>query len=137
MKGEISHRLKNRLLAAAAAAALKSYAPYSKLKVGATLLVKGGRVMVGGCNVENASFGLTICAERAALSTAVSAGFRRFQALAVVVRGKASAVPCGACLQVLSEFCSPDMPVFTAAAGRRDRIKMYRLGDLLPNVFKF
>lgn len=98
-----------RLLAEADEAAGRAYAPYSRLRVGAALLAAGGRV-VSACNVENASYGLSICAERAAVFKAVSEGVRRFAAVAVTLRGLRPVPPCGACCQVLAEF-NPAMQV--------------------------
>jgi cytidine deaminase len=91
------------LRATARAVAAKAYAPYSKFQVGAALLGEDGRVFVG-CNVENASFGLTICAERNAVFQAVAQGVQRFSALAVVASAETPVTPCGACRQVLCEF---------------------------------
>src|SRR5258705_4154062 len=90
-----------KLLAAAKAAQRNAHAPYSKFHVGAALLTKSGKVYTG-CNVENASYGLTICAERVAMTKAVSEGHRQFQAIAVVAPS-AGLSPCGACRQVLAE----------------------------------
>lgn len=126
-----------QLIKKAADAAKNSYAPYSKLRVGAALLTEGERRILTGCNVENASFGLTICAERAALAAAVAAGFRCFEAMAVATSGRSAVVPCGACLQVLAEFCKPDLIVLTADAAKPARIKIFTLRDLLPHAFRF
>ena len=81
----------------------KAYAPYSNFKVGAALLTKSGRIFTG-CNVENLSFGLTICAERNAVAAAIAAGEREFAAIAVVAESRTPVSPCGACRQVLAEF---------------------------------
>jgi len=106
-----------RLMAEAEKAREHAYAPYSKLKVGAALLTRGGRI-VRGCNVENASFGLSICAERNAVWKAVSEGERDFVAVAVTAGPGSTASPCGACRQVLREF-SPDLLVCWRGAGGR------------------
>lgn len=124
------------LLAAARAAAANAYCPYSKFAVGAALLAEDGRVFAG-CNVENAAYGLTLCAERNAITTAVAAGCRRFQAIAIVGGTAASpAYPCGSCRQVLAEFCDAGFPVAVAplSAAEGDGIVL-RLGDLLPYNF--
>ena len=124
-----------RLVAVALRAVQNSYSPYSKFPVGAALMSVRGKVYTG-CNVENASYGLTMCAERVAVLKAVSEGSLKFKALAVVGgRGKA-ACPCGACLQVLAEFCAPDFPVFFASLDKPGRIERLTLGDLLPHTFK-
>ncbi|MDR1388792.1 MAG: cytidine deaminase [Treponema sp.] len=107
----------NALFAAAQKAAEAAYAPYSRFRVGAALLSSDGAVYTG-CNVENRSYGLTICAERSAVVRAVSDGKRSFTALAIATPDSASPVgPCGACRQVLSEFMPPEAPVFFAGAG--------------------
>lgn len=98
-----------RLLGLAAKAKEKAYAPYSGFRVGAALVTKEGAVFTG-CNVENASFGLTNCAERTAVFSAVAAGYREFTALAVSSDGETYTFPCGACRQVLVEF-SPHMKI--------------------------
>jgi len=130
----------------ATASAKKAYAPYSKFHVGAALLVAGKKRIITGGNVENASYGLTICAERAALATAVSAGYRRFKAIAVASSGtkalprrreRKPVVPCGACLQALAEFCGPDFLVITGKGGSPKEMQIYQLRDLLPHVFRF
>jgi cytidine deaminase len=119
-----------RLVAAAAAARDHAYAPYSRFRVGAALLLPDGRVC-SGCNVENASFGLAVCAERNAVATAVASGARRFAALAVVADLSPPASPCGACRQVLAEF--GDFPVILAnVAG--DRV-VTAVSRLLPDAF--
>jgi cytidine deaminase len=119
------------LVAAAAAARERAYAPYSRFQVGAALLGEDGGIYPG-CNVENASYGLTICAERNALWAAVARGQRRFVALAVVTDASPPAMPCGACRQVLREL-APDLPIVTAnLAGERFQTS---LAELLPNSF--
>ena len=122
------------LLRAAARAAAGAYAPYSGYRVGAALRTPDGKVFTGA-NVENASYGLTLCAERAALAAAVTAGQRTFTALAVAASGPAHPYPCGACRQVLAEFAGPEFPVHTAIVGRLNRFETTRLGVLLPESF--
>ncbi len=121
---------RKRLLESARNAAEQSYSPYSRFRVGAALLCEDGTV-IQGTNIENRSYGLTICAERNALGTAVSQGRRRFSALAVSCPDAESPVPpCGACRQSLSEFLPPDVPVFYEdGTGRHEACTM---GDLLP-----
>ncbi|MDR3248911.1 MAG: cytidine deaminase [Treponema sp.] len=100
-----------KLFALAMEAAKAAYAPYSKFRVGAALLGADGRIFTG-CNVENRSFGLTVCAERNAVFQGVAQGCRSFTALAIVTPDSENPVgPCGACRQVLSEFMGPDAPV--------------------------
>jgi cytidine deaminase len=125
---------KRDLLAAASAAAERAHAPYSGFRVGAALMAGTG--IYTGCNVENASYGLTMCAERVALFAAVADGCRDFKGMAVVAAGEQPAYPCGACRQVLAEFCGEDFPVLTAAAAGLDVCEELRLGDLLPRVFR-
>jgi len=122
------------LLAAALTAATHAYCPYSCFTVGAALLAEDGRIFTGA-NVENASYGLTICAERTALFAAVNAGVHRFRALAVTAGKNAPATPCGACRQVLAEFCDNLMPVFCATRAG-DRVEQTTLGELLPEAFR-
>lgn len=123
-----------RLVRAAVKAAGASYSPYSRFPVGAALLAGNGKVFTG-CNVENASYGLTICAERVAILKAVSAGCRTFKALAVAGGKGQAARPCGACLQVMAEFCGPDFPLYLVALDQADDIERFSLGDLLPQTF--
>ena len=107
-----------------------AYAPYSNFRVGAALLCEDGSV-VTGVNVENRSFGLTICAERNAVTTAVTMGKSRFIALAICTPDSVQPVgPCGACRQVISEFMSADAPVCFAGSGRE--MVNTTAGDLLP-----
>jgi len=106
-----------------------SYSPYSHFRVGAALLCKDGTVFTG-TNVENRSYGLTNCAERSAIFTAISAGKKEFQAIAIFTPDSAQAVaPCGACRQVLSEFAEKDFPVvFSGKEEKRETT----LGELYP-----
>ncbi|MBQ1951243.1 MAG: cytidine deaminase [Clostridia bacterium] len=124
------------LCAAAMAAMQKAYAPYSGCCVGAALLAESGQVYTG-CNVENASYGATMCAERTALFGAVSQGERRFAMLAVA-GGKDGRLagefpPCGLCRQALVEFCPPEMPILVVTG--EGAYKQYTLGELLPMPF--
>lgn len=107
----------------------RSYSPYSRFPVGAALLTHSGRV-IAGCNIENASYGLTVCAERVAIWKAVSEGETEFAALAVVTTNAGS--PCGACRQVMAEF-APHMPVIIADTSGRRRVTT--VSDLLPDAF--
>ncbi len=118
------------LLEAALRVRDRAYAPYSGYRVGAALLVADGTVFVG-CNVENASLGLTVCAERSAVSAAVAAGHREFRRLAISVEGGDPAAPCGACRQVLGEF-SPGLPIVSESDGV---CREWSLDALLPERF--
>lgn len=120
------------LLQAATTIRLQAYAPYSKFQVGAALLSETGRIFTG-CNVENASYGLTICAERSAIFTAVAEGERNFTD--IVVASPGGVMPCGACLQVLSEFCD-ELRVFLLNAHDPEKIIETTLDELLPKRFK-
>jgi cytidine deaminase len=121
-----------KLVAAAVAARRNAHAPYSKFRVGAALLTKSGKVYTG-VNVENASYGLTNCAERVAVGKAVSEGHREFQAIAVVAPS-VSLGPCGACRQVLAEF--GEMVVICADSRNTKRTHIHLLSELLPHAFK-
>jgi cytidine deaminase len=118
------------LLEAARAAQGRAYAPYSEYRVGAALEAEDGSVF-SGCNVENASYGLTICAERTALGAAVSAGARRFRRLVVVSDSDPPASPCGACRQMLAEF-GLHLEVRAVGPAREQR---WTLAELLPDAF--
>ncbi len=122
------------LVKAAREAAANAYCPYSKYPVGAAVLTLDGQIYTG-CNVENVSYGLGNCAERTALFKAVSAGCREFAALAVAGGVQRAAAPCGACRQVLAEFCAPDMPVFIARL-KGGQVTTATVGGLLPLAFK-
>lgn len=122
----------NRLISAARQAREAAYAPYSNFKVGAALLAADGEIFTG-CNVENLSFGLTVCAERNAVFSAVASGRQKFTAIAVVTDSISPATPCGACRQVLNEF-APDMWVVCANLDTQQ--KMFRLRELLPEAFQ-
>ena len=121
-----------KLIAAAKAAQQKAHAPYSKFRVGAALLAKNGKIYTG-VNVENASYGLTNCAERVAIGKAVADGQRKFQALAVVAPS-ANLSPCGACRQVLAEF--GQCVVVCADSRNLRKLRSYMLSELLPHAFK-
>jgi len=123
------------LVRAAATVRANAYAPYSQFQVGAALLGSSGRVFVG-CNVENASYGLSLCAERSAIVSAVAAGERTFRAIAVVGGSGQIATPCGACRQFMVEF-SPEMEVLLAAPDALDVITRTTAAHLLPDYFVF
>jgi len=123
-----------RLLNEAATAAKEAHCPYSNYRVGAALLSCEGQVFAG-CNVENASYGLTVCAERVALVCAVAAGHKKFTALAIAASGDALPYPCGACRQVMTEFCGSSFPVYAAPIERLVEYKVLTLGELLPQAF--
>ena len=127
MKPEVD---REKLIEAARAARANAYCPYSGFAVGAALLADSGRVYAGA-NCESASYGAVICAERAALTAAVTAGERRFAALAVAA-GDSPTPPCGICRQLLAEF--GDMTVFCASAAGED-VREYALSALLPEAF--
>lgn len=119
-----------QLIAAAREAALHSYSPYSNFAVGAALLSEDGTV-ISGCNVENASYGLTMCAERGAIQTAVAKGHTHFKAIAVVGLKSNPCMPCGACRQVMLEFDIPQVLLMD----KEGTIISYTLDELLPHSF--
>lgn len=120
-----------RLIEKAIEAMEKAYAPYSKFKVGAALLTKSRKVFTG-CNVENASFGLSICAERVAIFCALVAGEHQFEKLVVVADTNEPVSPCGACRQVMSEFGDFEVVL----TNRKGKMLRTRVSELLPHTFK-
>ena len=128
----MNQRDQDELIQAAFEAQRQAYAPYSNFPVGAAIRTAGGRIYQG-CNVENASFGLTNCAERVAAGTAVAAGDREFTGVAVVSRGGVS--PCGACRQFLAEF-SPNVEIVMVDSLKPDVIHEATLAQLLPGRFE-
>lgn len=127
----MSNAAADPIFIAAAAVRNKAHAPFSGFKVGAALQAADGTIHVG-CNVESASFGLTICAERAAVCRAISDGARRFARIAIVTDSEDLTPPCGACRQVLWELCG-DIEVYMV--NLKKQMVCYRLGDLLPLAF--
>ena len=123
------------LVAEALAVLPQAYAPYSRFPVGAALRARSGKTY-RGVNVENASLGLSICAERNALFAAVAAGERAFDAIAIVTRAPQPTPPCGACRQVLVEFAPDEFPVLLATAAAPDAAESTLLGVLTPRAFR-
>ena len=123
---------KQLLIEAAKQARERAYVPYSKFKVGAALLTKDGKVY-GGCNIENASYGLCNCAERTALFKAYSEGDDEYAMLAVVADTERPVPPCGACRQVIVELCDPNMPVILA--NMKGDVQETTVKELLPGAF--
>jgi cytidine deaminase len=119
------------LIAAAKQARENAHAPYSNFRVGAALRSSSGRIF-GGCNVENATYGLTICAERVAIFKAISEGERGFSAIAVVTDTEVLTPPCGACRQLIWEFCG-DIPV--SMANLHGKMEVLQMKDLFPRPF--
>ena len=119
------------LLAAAIAARENAFAPYSEFRVGAAIEDLGGRIHTG-CNVENATYGLTVCAERVAVFKALSEGVRKFRRVAIAADTDSLTPPCGACRQILWEFCG-DIEI--VLVNLRGQTETYRLRDLFPKPF--
>lgn len=123
------------LIKSALAARENSHSPYSEFRVGAALLCADGKVYTG-CNIENASYSATVCAERTAIFKAVSEGCRDFSAIAIVGGNSdkmTMAYPCGVCRQVMSEFCKKDFRIIVAES--EEKYEEYTLGELLPKSF--
>ena len=127
----LDEKTEKRLILQARRAAKKAYAPFSGVKVGAAILTADGRVFPG-CNVENSSYGLSICAERTAAVKAVSAGAKSFKAVAVVSNLEGLTYPCGACRQFLNEF---GQKMIVIVASPKDEVARHLLSDLLPESF--
>ncbi|KAA0957767.1 cytidine deaminase [Planococcus sp. ANT_H30] len=123
---------KEQLMEQAIKARGNAYVPYSKFPVGAALLTAEGKVYLG-CNIENAGYSLTNCAERTAVFKAVSEGDKSFVALAVSADTSGPVSPCGACRQVLAEFCPPDMPVYLT--NLKGDVQETTISELLPGAF--
>lgn len=120
-----------RLAEQAMAVQSKAHVPYSEFRVGAALMLKDGTV-VTGVNVENATYGATVCAERTAVGTAVATGFKEYRALAVVTDAELPVAPCGICRQVLAEFCE-DLPIVMIS--KNGDVEYVTLAELLPHRF--
>uniref|UniRef100_UPI004048A0BE cytidine deaminase n=1 Tax=Rheinheimera sp. TaxID=1869214 RepID=UPI004048A0BE len=120
------------LQSAAQQAAAQAYAPYSKFPVGVAVLAQSGKIYTG-CNVENASYGGTVCAERNAIAAAVVAGERTFSAVMVYTPQDKLTPPCGICRQVIAEFFTPDAPI--ASCNHLQQQQQWTLGELLPSAF--
>ncbi|MBD7964461.1 MAG: cytidine deaminase [Bacillota bacterium] len=123
---------KEQLMEQAKIAREKAYVPYSKFQVGAALLTADGKVY-NGANIENAAYSLTCCAERTALFKAYTEGDTKFSAIAVVADTKRPVPPCGACRQVISELCPPEMPVYLT--NLKGDVQEILVKDLLPGAF--
>ncbi|MDE3138181.1 MAG: cytidine deaminase [Acidobacteriota bacterium] len=119
------------LIEAARAARENAYAPFSHFQVGAAVRTRAGR-LIGGCNVENVSYGLTVCAERVAIFKAISEGEREFDAIAVVTDADRLTPPCGACRQIIWEMCGN---VDVVLANLKGQMEIHRMKDLLPLPF--
>jgi cytidine deaminase len=121
-----------RLIEAALSAMEHSYSPYSGFKVGAAVRTPDGKTYAA-CNVENASYGLTVCAERAAVFKMISEGGTKIEALALVSRNDDPITPCGACRQIINEFAAADCRIICYS---KNQTRIYRIDELLPDSFK-
>jgi cytidine deaminase len=124
---------RRQLIAESTKAREKAVAPFSKFKVGAALRTRGGRIF-HGCNVENCTFGLTVCAERVALLSALAAGEREFTSIAVTTQSETPSTPCGPCRQLMWEFCGDIDIVLANLTGQT---KDFKLSQLFPEPFYF
>ncbi|GAW97259.1 MULTISPECIES: cytidine deaminase [Colwellia] len=129
---EITTELLDEVIAAAKAAYQLAYAPYSNFHVGAAALTANGNI-VKGCNVENASYGLTVCAERNCISQAVINGEQQFQLIVIYTEQDKLTPPCGACRQVIAEFFEQSAPVL--AVNHKNERKTWTVQELLPDAF--
>jgi cytidine deaminase len=112
----------------------RAYSPYSNLKIGAAVLTSDGKIYAG-CNIECVSFSLTLCAERVAAAKALSEGNKKIKAVAIATQNKKFVFPCGACLQFLSEFATPETDIILIQS--KNKYKVVPLKSLLPNAFSF
>lgn len=131
MSSEMTDKERTDLIAAASKAREHAHTPYSHFRVGAALRANSGRIFTG-CNIENSTFGLTLCAERVAVFKALSEGERGFASVAVVADAERLTPPCGACRQILWEFCRDAEVVLANLSGQ---ILVRRMSDLLPDAF--
>jgi len=131
---ELTRALKVELMAAAREAQASAYAPYSNFPVGAAVLLSDGAIY-RGCNVENASFGLTICAERVAIFNAIADGRMDIVAVAVITASPKLCKPCGACRQVIAEFSKADNPIIVISSCAAGASEMQTITELLPDTF--
>ena len=120
-----------KLIKEAEKARKRAYTPYSKFKVGAAVLSSDGKIF-SGCNIENASFGMSVCAERVAIFKAISEGSTKFKAIAVIGDTDKPCSPCGACRQVISEFGEE---ILLVMANLKGDVKIKKIGELLPEAF--
>jgi cytidine deaminase len=120
-----------KLIQTAKDARQRAFAPYSNFKVGAALLAKNGETFTG-CNIENASYGLTICAERVAIFKAISEGAKDFERIVIVADTENLTPPCGACRQIIWEFCG-DVPV--TLTNLKGAVETFQMSELLPRAF--
>lgn len=111
----------------------KAYVPYSGFHVGAALIADNGKIYTG-CNIENASYGATICAERTAITKAISEGARKIMAIAVSSDSDKATMPCGICRQTIGEFCTSDMPLYLS--DKNGQFETYSFDEILPHAFK-